>query len=706
VAFWAASDSMVRLSTTPQAAIFWNPFIIVATSFMAVAMYMFALAYTGSRRNTSLSIFPLLGGVSALFIFLDSRTHLITDYVANTVRSTPWGFVLRTGPAYLFFVSWIVLLGTASLILISRYSRNLDDERLRRQTRLFMIAIIIPFSIGTVTNGILPALNIVAVPEMAVILLTLTGIIISYGTLKLNLFRFSPEMIASRILNTINDGVIGLTAEGRISYANMGASRLFGVPIESLSYRSLEDFVADIKNHPHLQQQLTEQLAKTDFFTLDSVDFRTADGKIISTKLSVTKIIGSLDSYGYLVVLVDITEISKSRGRVEEEVNERTLQLHEEQARLWASIEALKDGFALATASNTIVVQNLALSKIFNLPERVLTIEQLQHQLKKIDLVNLSREVQRTGQPIHLNRINLGLKTLQIFMGPVRVAEQNRSMTIGTVLLVEDITEAVIQERSRDEFFSIASHELRTPLTSIRGNSSMILSYYQDMLKDQQLKEMIEDIHISSVRLIGLVNDFLDVSRLEQKKMNFSYTSVPIGTVIESVASEMKNMLSSKNTELKLDEAKLQLLPPVWVDKNRIEQVIYNLIGNAAKFTDSGFISIKGHLVEDDKFVKILVEDSGRGMSPSAQKLLFRKFQQTGQSLLTRDTTRGTGLGLYISKMIIETMGGQIVLESSTEGQGSTFSFTVPVATPERRAMATQTDQPIDTVTGMSSAEE
>ena len=236
--------------------------------------------------------------------------------------------------------------------------------------------------------------------------------------------------------------------------------------------------------------------------------------------------------------------------------------------------------------------------------------------------------------------------------------------------------------RSKDEFFSIASHELRTPLTSIRGNSRMILDYYKDVLiKDTPLKEMVEDVYSSAVRLIEIVNDFLDLSRLEQGKMVFTYLPVSLQAVIESVVQEMQVVLSDKNLYLKMDAPTFDSLPKVWADEDRLKQVVYNLIGNAAKFTDNGGITLKAQVI--GTIIKVLVIDTGRGMTPESQQLLFHKFQQASSSTLTRDSTRGTGLGLYISKMMVESMGGTIDLEKSTEAEGSIFSFTVPIATTE-----------------------
>jgi CheY-like chemotaxis protein len=260
--------------------------------------------------------------------------------------------------------------------------------------------------------------------------------------------------------------------------------------------------------------------------------------------------------------------------------------------------------------------------------------------------------------------------------------------SIGTVILLADITDAKVAERSKDEFFSIASHELRTPLTAIKGNASMILDYYKDKLKDPSLREMVEDVHTSSVRLIEIVNDFLDTSRLEQGKIQFKFQSFALDKVIEQVSYEMGAVLKQKDLKLTVDKASLNLgeLPLIFADPDRTKQVIYNLVGNAAKFTEKGGITIRAH--KEGPNMRVLVTDTGRGIPLEGQRLLFRKFQQAGSSLLTRDTTRGTGLGLYISKLLVEGMGGKIGLEDSEPGRGTTFFFTLPLAAKGKQAQA------------------
>ncbi|GEM_PF-5641125 len=428
-------------------------------------------------------------------------------------------------------------------------------------------------------------------------------------------------------------------------------------------------------------------------------EFLFADERVIgilATKLSSTlDTIVSQDNLAYAEQKLQdqVLEVQKlnlaladEKADVERQVVERTQQLFEEHVRFQSSIDSLDVGLLMTFKDSQTISHNAALSKILGLSNTVkIDVALLEEKLltSSFDLMKAIENCQTTGELFNISEVDYGDHILSVFGAPVRTQDHN---IIGTVILIEDITEAKIMARSKDEFFSIASHELRTPLTSIRGNSSMILDYYKDLLiKDTPLKEMVEDVYGSAVRLIEIVNDFLDLSRLEQGKMVFTYSPVSLQTVIESVVQEMQVVFRDKNLYLKMDDPTFDSLPKVWADEDRLKQVVYNLIGNAAKFTDNGGITLKAQVM--GTLIKVLVIDTGRGMTPESQQLLFRKFQQASSSLLTRDSTRGTGLGLYISKMMVASMGGTIALEESTEDQGSVFSFTIPIATAETPAI-------------------
>lgn len=367
-------------------------------------------------------------------------------------------------------------------------------------------------------------------------------------------------------------------------------------------------------------------------------------------------------------------------------------ELHDEQAKLKASINSFPMGFVMTDIKENIVVMNGIAKSILclksdsnsygstslkDLEHSDCSLQEIEERLKGIfDIKFAMNKVIKECKLFEAKELALANLLLRIVISPITVKDGEKFSVIGAVILVEDITEAKLLERSRDEFFSIASHELRTPLTAIKGNTSMLLDYFSDQLKNPQMKEMVDDVHESSIRLISIVNDFLDTSRLEMGKMEFKREIIDFSLLIPSVIKEYQ--VSGSRKKLYIHFENTDKIPPAVGDSNRVKQILINLIGNGLKFTEKGGITIS--VRSDNKFVKVLVADTGMGIPESNKKLLFRKFQQAESNILTRDVIRGTGLGLYISKMMDEGMGGKINLESSVVGKGTTFSFTLPIA--------------------------
>jgi len=260
-------------------------------------------------------------------------------------------------------------------------------------------------------------------------------------------------------------------------------------------------------------------------------------------------------------------------------------------------------------------------------------------------------------------------------MAPIFISQISPEI-IGVILLISDVTEEKVLARSKDEFFSIASHELRTPITAIRGNIELLTKYYSAKVDDPSFRQMLDDMKESSVRLIHLVNEFLNTSRLEQGKIVFNISEFNLSEVIGTVLNDLE--VSAKNKGVSLQSDQNMTLPKVKADSEKTKEILINLVGNAIAYTDNGSISVTA--LQEDKFVKVSVKDSGKGIPEQNQQLLFRKFQQANTNIYARDISNSTGLGLYISKLLVESMGGKIYLESSEVGKGSTFVFTLPLA--------------------------
>jgi len=186
---------------------------------------------------------------------------------------------------------------------------------------------------------------------------------------------------------------------------------------------------------------------------------------------------------------------------------------------------------------------------------------------------------------------------------------------------------------------------------------------------------MVDDIHQASVSLIDIVNTFLTTSMLEQGRMAFRNDNFDFAAVVLQTINKYKKMSAAKGITLSVSNLTNNSLA-FEGDKQRVEEVITNLLSNAIRYTQQG--SIKVIIDKTDIGLKLSIIDTGVGIPQNQQSLLFKKFQQASTDIYTRDVTHGTGLGLYISKQIVEAMGGEIYLEQSTPGKGSIFTFTLP----------------------------
>lgn len=372
-----------------------------------------------------------------------------------------------------------------------------------------------------------------------------------------------------------------------------------------------------------------------------------------------------------------LEDLNTEKARVEETVLLRTKELKEEKARLKAAIESFPSAFFLVDSNFKIVDRNSKLKDFFPGRETI-SLDDLQDKFKGFaDVKGSCSKVLGNHMPISLNEFYIDNKFIKFLFVPV---EPGEGEDFGVLGLLNDVTEQKVLERSKDEFFSIASHELRTPLAAIRGNASMLLDFFVADLPNKEVKQMIQDIKEGGERLIKVVNDFLDVSSFELGKVIFTKEELDIVDIVREMARVYETLAAKKGLFFNV---KVEEKEPLYIfaDKARTKQIIVNLISNAVKNTEKGGIEIiiDGSAFTQKGFRSVIVKDTGIGISEEARPLLFRKFQQAQEKLLTRDMTQGTGLGLYLSKRLAEAMGGDVVLLESEPGKGSSFMVSLPI---------------------------
>lgn len=272
---------------------------------------------------------------------------------------------------------------------------------------------------------------------------------------------------------------------------------------------------------------------------------------------------------------------------------------------------------------------------------------------------------------IQNKRKNGEIYTAKISISPILNKAGHVKFFVG---IERDITREKEIEKSKTEFVAIASHALRTPLTAIAGLVSMIQDgEYGEINKN--LKQPLEDVQTSSERLILLVNDLLNFSRIQTGKMEYKLADFSIADIITQTVHLLHPIVEQNNLQLNITQ-----LEPVIVqgDSDKVKEILNNLIGNASKFTDKGSITVSTKVVGD--LVEIQISDTGIGVKKQDQEKLFGLFQQLESS---EGRSTGTGLGLHISKQMARKMGGDVRLESSEVGKGSNFVFSIPKSNSE-----------------------
>lgn len=281
-----------------------------------------------------------------------------------------------------------------------------------------------------------------------------------------------------------------------------------------------------------------------------------------------------------------------------------------------------------------------------------------------------------------MNKVHIRIKEVNEFTR--LVIERKR---IEQQLTIEkDLAEQ--KSRIKSDFLSSISHELRTPLNHIIGFTELLLDKSSGDLNDTQ-EDYLNDVLNSSHHLLALINDLLDLSKVEANKMELSLSDICFPDFIESCTRIIQDQACKHHIHVSID--KTHMPPIIQADELKLKQIIYNLLSNAVKFTpDHGKITIhacqsenpavvfnRQKRIKKGSYIKISVKDTGIGLEPKDMTLIFNPFDQVKNPLSQRK--RGTGLGLSLTRKLVELHGGDIWVESRGKNQGSCFHFILPL---------------------------
>ena len=409
-------------------------------------------------------------------------------------------------------------------------------------------------------------------------------------------------------------------------------------------------------------------------YTLDlSRSFEAVDMQLAQTLGTQAAV--SIDNARLIEELRDAARTLERKVAQRTEELERTIRHQQiEASKTQAIIESVGDGVVVVDPAGALILTNAAAESMLERPRA---------QLNGVSLSDLSgilgeealpwvRAMQEWlgGDSMHEERIGLGERTISAILSPVSLGRE----TLGLVSVLRDVSRDVEVNRAKSAFVSIVSHELRTPMTAMKGYVDLILKEVVGPVSDDQ-RQYLHVIRSNIDRLTVLVNDLLDISRIETGRVKLTLDRVSLSEEIADVVRTLYARFTEKGHHLEVRVP--PSLPPVRADTGRLTQILTNLIGNAIAYTPAG-----GHITvsarADDRFAVTEVSDNGIGIALEDQQRVFESFFRADDPIV-RDA-KGTGLGLPIVQSLVELHGGRIWLHSEgVPGSGSTFAFTLPL---------------------------
>lgn len=350
--------------------------------------------------------------------------------------------------------------------------------------------------------------------------------------------------------------------------------------------------------------------------------------------------------------------------------------LENEKGKLSAVIYSLTDAVIMVNTENQLMVYNPAVKKLLNMPEdKHPTMYDIVDGLAgKVDIRTKIEQAVAEDKPISVQEVYLKDKALELTFSPVKTALGEK---LGSSVVFHDITTEKTLEKTRQEFTAMMVHELRAPLTAVRWSSESLiknLAASQQGVDPSKVKETVVTIETASNNMLELVNDLLDVAKIEAGKFELNMQAYDIVEVMKEQVKAFTPQAEAKHLALNLTVPEKCTLK---FDRVRISQVLGNLLSNSIKYTDAGQIEVNLNVDAANKQAVVSVKDSGIGVSHEDLGQLFSKFKQ----LQSGDRSRkGTGLGLVVTRGIVESHGGKIWAESAGENLGSTFYFSLPMA--------------------------
>jgi len=669
LSYWSLTEFALRQAGSASSAQAWIYMSSVWPLAIAFLLH-FTLLFIGGGEHFKKGY--VLGLVYIPAILIIALSPFDPSIIGEPVK-VYWGWTYSVSVESLFSTLinlWAISIALLCLYLLVRHWLKTDEPIGRKRGLYLVVGISLPILCG-VLDLLLPYLG-TRIPELTNTGYAIGMVPIAYAVAKYRLFSLPLELVAKKMLDTMNDLLIITDAELLIREVNQATSKALGFQESELLGQPWTKVLPE-ETSAVAVETCEKVKSRTSFSDLEIV-FEAKDGRRIDVSLSGSTIQDGSKLRAILLVARDITERKQA---------EETLRQSEE--KYHGLVENVKLGIYRSTADpqGRFLEVNPAMSEILGYSREELL------SMKVTDLYVLPEERrQLLEKEVAQDRI--------VVKRRLRRKDGTEIMTLDTITamkdshgkvlyfdgIMEDITEQekaaqkerelhILREvdRLRSELQSNVSHEMRTPLASIKGFTTTLLR--SDVKwSEEERTEYLKIIDQEADRLAWLISDLLDIARIEAGALKLSRQKYQLTQIMESIACRLANL--TRKHELKLEIP--ADLPSLFVDEVRVIQVIANLMENAAKFSPEGSeITIEAKAVENEVMVSVI--DRGEGIAPELTDNLFDRYYQARR--VADGQKSGTGLGPSICKGIVEAHGGRIWVESKL-GAGSKFSFTLP----------------------------
>jgi len=681
---WGIGEFLNRLSVNPEGANLWSAVGAPGWIFMSIAFFNFTLTYVGKEYlvESLLKKFLVFAPV-IIFLFIVWNTNLISLHNLDKFEVRPWGWSTNLGKLFPVFVIWLEFYFISSLVFLARhYLRTVDPVR-KKQTLLVIIALLVPLLGGSITDAFIPIMNImiatnIEIPGLAIVLTSIMGAITTYSILRYKLFVINPATHFENIVRTMNEALIVFNLGNLIEFTNNTVERWFGFKADELKNKKVETLIRDEENLASFQKNLVDKLKQGEVVNGLELEFISKSGEAIPVNLSASPIRDTFgELVGFVILAADMREVKKL-----------VYNLVAERNKLSITLAGVSEGVFVIDKEGVVTFINQAAERIFGVREtdvigkkadEVFNIEDEEgkilveyffpkERLSK-DMVTYSRN------GVSIKRIDGTVVYVNLIASSIVESED---VNLGAIVTLHDVSKEKELEEMKLDFVSMAAHELRTPLTSIRGYLSVIQEESKGKLP-AELASFLDKAFISSTQLASLVENLLSVSRIERGSLQIQSQITAWEPLVEEAYNNFLPQAKERQVNLTYIKPK-SALPLVLVDKFRISEVISNLVSNALNYTPAGGL-VEISLEANNQEVITHVKDNGPGIPSAALPKLFTKFFRVSGVL--EQGSKGTGLGLYISKAIVDMHKGRIWVESEL-GKGSRFSFSVPVSSVQK----------------------